>query len=31
MAQAESGFIGTLITGIVASAAIGLFTSRRGT
>jgi hypothetical protein len=29
MAQAESGFIGTLITGIVASAAIALFTTRR--
>ena len=29
MAQAMSGFIGTLVTGIVASAVIGLFARRR--
>jgi hypothetical protein len=31
MAQAESGFIGTLVTGIVASALIAVFVRRRGT
>ena len=30
MAQAMSGFIGTLVTGIVASAIIGIFVRRRG-
>src|SRR5262245_57530056 len=30
MAQAMSGFIGTLVTGIVASAIIGIFVHRRG-
>jgi len=30
MAQAMSGFIGTLVTGIVASAIIGVFVHRRG-
>jgi len=30
MAQAMSGFIGTLVTGIVASAIIGVFVPRRG-
>jgi hypothetical protein len=29
MAQAMSGFIGTLVTGIVGSAIIGLFVRRR--
>jgi predicted lipid-binding transport protein (Tim44 family) len=30
MAQAMSGFIGTLVTGIVASAIIGIFVRSRG-
>lgn len=30
MAQAMSGFLGTLVTGIVASAIIGIFVRRRG-
>jgi hypothetical protein len=30
MAQAESGFVGTLVTGILASAVIAIFVRRRG-